>query len=208
VHLQPQPPPGQDLRRFEIRAQIAGAQTGLRYKWIAELGECDPQESAWPSTMFRFSEDALKDRVTVEVWRDNQRLAHEEIEVDAAQPRARTPVKPLPAVQVEITSVPPYEPQGGPNTRADIAGKVTGEVLPEHKVVLYARAAEAWYIQPAPYVFETIREDNTWSTWTHTGSHYAALVVRPGFTPAIICDVLPQVGGDVLARVVVEGTKR
>ena len=35
---------------------------------------------------------------------------------------------PVPRVQVEITRVPPYEPDGGPNTRGEIAGRVSGEL--------------------------------------------------------------------------------
>lgn len=208
VKLQARTPSVLDLSRLEVRAQVAGVQVGLRYKWIANLGECDPQESEWPATIFHFADGTVRDRVTVEVWRGKTRLAHEEIALEAPQPKPAKPSPSLPAVQVEITTIPPFEPHGGPDTRADISGRVTGEIAPDYKVVLYARADEAWYIQPAPYVSVAIQSGGTWSSWTHTGSHYAALVVRPGFMPALICDVLPQVGGDVLARVVVEGSKK
>ena len=208
VRLQAQTPPGRDLRRFEIRAQIASAQPHLRYKWFAEFGECDPQDSEWPSTVFRFAEGTTRDRVTVEVWHDKTRLASDHIDLTVPEHRVNSPAKPAPTLAVEITTLPPNEPQGGPNTRADIAGKVTGEVTSDLRVVIYARATETWYIQPTPYISHPIKSDNTWSTWTHTGSDYAALVVRTGFTPAIICDVLPQVGGDVLARTVVAGAKK
>jgi hypothetical protein len=41
-----------------------------------------------------------------------------------------------------------------------------------------------------------------------TGSSYAALVVRPGFNALTRLDVLPQLGGYVLARTIVEGARR
>lgn len=208
VHLQTQSLSGPDTHRLEVRAQVAGAQAGLRYKWIADFGQCDPQESEWPSTMFRFAEGVKRDAVTVEVWRDGARVAHERIDLVMAEPRPRTPSAQLPAVKIELTEVPPEEPHGGPDTRATIAGKVSGEIGPDQKIVLYARADEAWYMQPGPYFSLTIPPDHTWSSWTHTGSHYAALVVRTGFSGPVICDVLPQVGGDVLARVIVEGVKK
>ena len=48
----------------------------------------------------------------------------------------------------------------------------------DHQVVIYARA-DAWYIQPHSHTFHPIGADGSWSSWTHTGSSYAALVVRP-----------------------------
>jgi hypothetical protein len=194
-------------RRIEIRAQVAGPQTGLRYRWFSGAGECEPQESEWPSTVFEFGKGATRDRVSVEAWRAGERVSRDEIEVTLDEDLARAASAPMPRVEIEITGIPPHEPEGGPDTRADIAGKVTGEVAPEYKVVVYARA-DAWYIQPAAYSEHAIGADGTWSTWTHTGSSYAALVVRPGFDPFLRLDVLPQVGNHVLARAIVEGAKK
>ena len=207
VGLQAYRPLGLDAHRLEIRAQVSGPQSGLRYKWFSVTGECDPQESEWPSTVFHFGQTTTRDRISVEVWRANDRVARDEIEVKIDEERARLASAPLPRVEIEITTIPPYEPEGGPETRADITGKVTGELSPEYKVVVYARA-DAWYVQPAAYAEHSIGEDNTWSTWTHTGSSYAALVVRPGFDPFLRLDVLPQVGSHVLARTIVEGMRK
>ena len=207
VQLQAHKPLGLDAGRLEVRAQVSGLQSGLRYRWFSVAGECDPQESEWPSTVFKFGKTAARDRVSVEVWRDADRVARVEIEVKLDQDLAEQAAAPLPKVEIEITSIPPYEPEGGPDTRADIAGRVSGELAPEYKVVVYARA-DAWYIQPAAYAEHAIGADNTWSTWTHTGSSYAALVVRPGFDPFLRLDVLPRVGSHVLARAIVEGTKK
>ena len=53
-----------------------------------------------------------------------------------------------------------------------------------------------------------IRPDKTWPSWTHTGASYAALVVRPEFDAFVRRDRLPQVGGYVLARTIVEGARK
>jgi hypothetical protein len=112
----------------------------------------------------------------------------------------------MPQLQINVVRIPPYEPGGGPDTRGEIGGKVTGELAPAYKVLVYA-LADVWYIQPHPDAFHDIRPDGTWSTWTHTGSSYAALVVRRPFDPRTRLDVLPQIGDNVLARTIVEGTR-
>jgi hypothetical protein len=198
---------GQAAGRMEVRAQVTGPQAGLRYKWFSVHGECDPQESEWPSTLFEFANAMTRDRVSVEVWRGNDCVARAELDVKFDGVRPRPVNDPLPKVDVQISSIPPYEPEGGPDTRADISGKVTGEIIPDYKVVVYARA-DAWYIQPSAYAEHVIGADGTWSTWTHTGSSYAVLVVRPGFDPFLRLDVLPQVGDHVLARAIVEGVRQ
>jgi hypothetical protein len=207
VELQSQLRPNGDGRRLDISAQVTGPQSGLRYKWFSVSGDFEPQVSDWPSTTFRFAPGALKDRVTLEVWRDNQRIATSELDVRLDEARLRQASEPLPRVLIEITRVPPYEPEGGPDTHADISGRVSGELSSDYKVVTYARA-DVWYIQPSPQAFHPIRANNTWGTWTHTGSSYAALVVRPGFDPIARLDVLPQVGGAVLARAIVDGRRQ
>jgi hypothetical protein len=207
VQLQTFTAAGGDPHRLEIRAQVSGPQASLRYKWFSVAGECEPQESEWPATVFKFAATTTKDRVSVEVWRDNHRVAESQVDVKLDQERARLASEQVPKVQVEITDIPPYEPEGGPNTRAEIGGKVSGELTADLKVVIYARA-DAWYIQPTPYASHSIRSNHTWSSWTHTGSSYAALVVRPGFDPFLRLDVLPQVSGYVVARTIVEGTRK
>jgi len=208
VRLQAYRPLGSDAQRLEIRAQLTGVQSGLRFKWFSVAGECEPQESEWPSTVFKFGKTATRDRVSVEVWRATERVARDEIEVALDEELARQAAAPLPKVELEITTIPPYEPEGGPDTRAEIGGRVSGELAPEYKVVVYARA-DAWYIQPAAYSTHSIGADSTWSTWTHTGSSYAALVVRPGFDPFLRLDVLPRAGENhVLARTIVEGARK
>jgi len=206
VELQAQESAGGDPSRLIVSAQVAGPQSGLRYRWFSVAGQFEPQESDVPTTLFTFARGTTRDRVSVEVWSDNARVAQSEIDVKVDERRARAATQPMPPVQVEITQVPPYQPDGGSETRATIGGKVSGELSPDYKIVTYARA-DVWYIQPSPQTLHPIRADSTWSTWTHTGSSYAALVVRTGYDPLARLDVLPQVGGDVLARSVVEGER-
>ena len=205
VQLEAHQPPQNDAHQLEVQAQVTGPQAGLRYKWFSVLGQLEPQESSTPKTSYTFASNTSRDRVWLEVWRDDERIAQSEIDVKIDD-RVPAATKPAPSVQVVITGVPRYQPEGGPDTRADISGKVSGEITPDLKVVVYARA-DAWYIQPLPYTMHPIEADGTWRSWTHTGSSYAALVVLPNFKMLTRLDVLPQVEGDVVARTVVEGKR-
>ena len=207
VKLNSQVPSGQGAMHLEITAEVAGSQSGLHYKWFSLAGGCSPQESEKPATLFKFADGASRDRVSVEVWRNGKIVGRNELEVKLDEMQARLTERLPEDLHVKITSVPPYEPQGGPDTHADVAGTVTGNNVTNYSVVLYARASDVWYIQPIAYAAHAIRPDNTWTTWTHTGSSYAALLVRPGFEPVPRLDLLPNVGGYVVARDVIEGKR-
>jgi hypothetical protein len=204
VRLQAYPPPGAAGRRLELRAQVSGPVDGLRYRWFSVLGMVAPQESDVPTATFTFADGAARDLVSVEVWRDGRQLSRGEIGVTLDTLRLRADTLPTPRVRVAITTIPPSEP-GGPETRASIAGRVDGVPDSTFRIVLYARASEVWYIQPTPSARHVIGEGGRWGSWTHTGTSYAALLVRPGFVPLPLYDVLPQVGGHVVGRAVVEG---
>jgi len=66
--------------RCEIRAQVTDA-SWLNVQMVFGSGECDPQESGSPTTTFKFADGGRKDRVSVEVWRDNERIAQGELDV-------------------------------------------------------------------------------------------------------------------------------
>lgn|GEM_PF-2360274 len=193
--------------RLVVRAQVAGRLAGLTYRWYTVTGSCRPQSGPEPVTEFRFGPGATRDRVLVEVWRDSTWLARNEIIVQLDTARAERAAGPPPDLRVRITDVPPYDADGGPDTRANIAGRVEGQVPRDLRVVLYARA-DSWYLQPTPNALHAIGAGGQWASWTHTGSSYAALVVRAGFEPVARLDMLPAVGGDVLARTIVEGRRR
>jgi len=204
VALQARMVSSKDPRVLEIAAQLAGSQEGIRYKWFSDAGECDPQESATPLTLFRFAPGTDVDHVTVDVWREGKRVGQSILEVHTAQP-----IDAAPAINLglEITEIPLAQ-KGGPDTRTDIAGRVIGEIPPNCKVLVYARDDGVWYIQPVAFAKHEIRADGTWSTWSHAGYAYAALVVRSEFVPIRTLDMLPQLGGNVLARKIVEGREK
>jgi len=90
---------------------------------------------------------------------------------------------------------------GGPDSQGDIAGDVEGVTNPEAlKVVLYVHT-DRWYVQPlADSPYTDIAKDGKWSSWTHLGRRYAALLVLPSYHPEEKPLSLPPVGGDVLAK--------
>jgi hypothetical protein len=85
-----------------------------------------------------------------------------------------------------------------------ISGRVQGAETGD-AIVVFARSG-LWYVQPFvanPYT--TIRRDSTWSTSTHFGSEYAAVLVRSGYRPPPTIDALPEIGGAVVAIARVSG---
>jgi hypothetical protein len=109
----------------------------------------------------------------------------------------RTPV-------VEFTTIPPAA-QGGRERVDTIAGRVSG-ARPGQQIVVYARSGP-WWVQPWPdKAFIPIKADSTWSTPTHLGFEYAALLVEPGYHPPPTMDTVPVAGGSVLAVSTAKGT--
>jgi len=206
VKLQTRAAKSQEVLQLQVDALVSGPLADLHYKWFAVSGTCAPQDSADPATQFRFAEGVPDDRITVEVWRGNRRVARTEADVhfNVELGKRFEAVPPAADVSIEFTLIPPREP-GGDHTRADIGGKVTGKIDPDYRVIVYARAFDNLYIQPTVQALHPIKSDNTWVTWTHTGDSYAALVVRSNYVPMVRLDVLPPVGGYIKARVVVEG---
>ena len=189
---------------LKINAQVAGPTDNLHYKWFAVSGECTPQESDAPDTVFKFAEGVRQDRVSVEVWRDNSRVAQTEIKVKFDDEMARLDQTNSMEVHIAITNIPPAE-LGGPDTHADIAGTISGKVPSGYLVALYARAYGAWYVQPESGHLHPIKSDNSWGTWTHTGAKYAALLVRPDFEPVTKLDMLPETNEQIIAIDMVDG---
>ena len=107
----------------------------------------------------------------------------------------------LPAI--EFTKIPPAA-QGGKEKIDTIAGRVVG-ARPGQQIVIYARSG-AWWVQPTvASPFTPIRNDATWSTETHLGYEYAALLVDPGYSPPPTMDLPPSKGGPVVLTTVVKG---
>lgn len=104
---------------------------------------------------------------------------------------------------IEITNVPRAAP-GGVTDLDRISGHVRG-ARSDQRIVLYARAGD-WYVQPyADQPFTKIEADSTWSSETHLGTEYAALLVDPGYLPSALAVNLPAPGAGVVAVTVVDG---
>ena len=104
---------------------------------------------------------------------------------------------------IEITGIPPAD-KGGATLIDTIRGRVTG-ARSDQQVVLYARSG-AWYVQPyADKPFTKIEPDSTWSSETHLGTEYAALLVEAGYVPPSLTIALPTPGSGVVAVAIVEG---
>jgi hypothetical protein len=119
------------------------------------------------------------------------------VTLNSCQPRkANTP-------SIEFTKVPPAE-QGGAEKVGTIAGRVHGS-HPGEQIVIYAHSGP-WWVQPYyDHPFVPIQSDETWSTATHLGLEYAALLVDAGYHPSPTLDMAPTPGGSVISVAIVKG---
>jgi signal transduction histidine kinase len=100
---------------------------------------------------------------------------------------------------VEFTLVPPAE-AGGTDRMATITGFARG-ARPGQRIVLYARSG-AWYVQPyADKPFTIVLPDASWTSTTHLGTEYAALLVDPDHRPPPLRDAMPAAGSDGVSAV-------
>ena len=108
-----------------------------------------------------------------------------------------------PAPSITFTKIPPAA-RGGPDLLDTIEGRVTG-ARPGQRLVIYARNS-VWWIQPDPNTpYADIREDLTFSSKTHVGTEYAALLVESDHKPPTTLENLPREGGSVVRLVAVPG---
>lgn len=105
--------------------------------------------------------------------------------------------QPIVKPSIEFSTIPQAE-QGGPEKSAPIAGRVIGARTGQ-RIVLFAKSG-TWWVQPTvDEPFTIIKPDSTWTTSTHFGAEYAALLVEPGYRPPPTMEVLPSEGGEVVA---------
>ena len=108
------------------------------------------------------------------------------------------------AIAIEFTKIPPAA-QGGRERVDTVAGRAVGARAGQ-QIVVYARSGP-WWVQPWPdNALIPIQSDSTWSTSTHLGFEYAALLVDPGYHPPPTMDVAPTPGGSVVSVMIVKGT--
>jgi signal transduction histidine kinase len=104
---------------------------------------------------------------------------------------------------ITFTTIPRAD-QGGPIKIATIEGRVTN-AGPGQRIVLYARSG-AWYVQPyADQPFTKIESESTWTSPTHLGTDYAALLVNPEYQPPVRIEALPAPDDTVVAVVSTPG---
>lgn len=104
--------------------------------------------------------------------------------------------------KIEFTSVP-LAGADNPEKVSAIEGRVVGAQAGQ-QIVIYARGQTTWWVQPlANQPFTKIQNNSTWSSSTHPGVEYAALLVGPDFHPPLTADVLPTEG--VFASAVTKG---
>jgi hypothetical protein len=111
-----------------------------------------------------------------------------------------------PAVEpaISFTKIPPAA-QGGRERVDFISGRVSG-ARPGQQIVVYARSGP-WWVQPWPEKeFIPIQADSTWSTPTHLGFEYAALLVDAGYHAPTTLDIAPAPGGAVVTVATAKGT--
>jgi len=102
------------------------------------------------------------------------------------------------APSITITSVP-TDPPGESMASDPIKGTVTGADPKEHKIVIYARGGDKWWVQPTiASPITDIGSDGKWESETHGGSEFAALLVKASYKPEATLGTIPQIGGDVL----------
>lgn len=105
---------------------------------------------------------------------------------------------------IEFTKIPPAA-QGGRERVDTIAGRVRN-ARPGQQIVIYAHSG-TWWVQPWPdHALIPIQGDSTFSTETHLGFEYAALLVDPEYHPLPTMDLTPTQGGPVALVATVKGT--
>jgi hypothetical protein len=106
-------------------------------------------------------------------------------------------------LSIEFTHIPPAA-QGGRERVDTISGRVRN-ARPKQQIVIYAHSGQ-WWVQPWPdHPFIPIKADSTWSTETHLGWEYAALLVQPDYRPLPTLDAAPTQGPSVALVTIVKG---
>src|SRR5258708_9787915 len=104
---------------------------------------------------------------------------------------------------ITFTRSPPAD-QGGRERVDTISGRVRN-ARPKQQIVIYAHSGPWWVLTWPDHPLIPIKADSTWSTETHLGFEYAALLVEPDYHPLPELDVAPTQGGSVALVTIVRG---
>ena len=194
--------------KAHVGVRVVDPSPGLELRCRATLGAFDPKESAELISTYTAPRQAGNDEVFVEVIQGD-RVAFSDKLLITVVGESGKPVTSTTVNTIAISTLPPYDEVGGPGAWTRIAGRVSGVVPKDARLVLYVHT-DAWYVQPLiERPFTTVAADGTWSSDTHTGTCYAALLVDPTlFKPQPRIYVLPPVGEGVLAVTEVEGKRK
>jgi hypothetical protein len=109
-----------------------------------------------------------------------------------------------PKPSIRFRQIPPAQ-TGGSNLLDHINGVVLAG-KPGMRIVVYARSADFWWIQPfRAHEFAEVASDGSWETATHLGISYAALLVAPGYRPPAKVSALPPVDNSILSVAITRG---
>jgi hypothetical protein len=102
---------------------------------------------------------------------------------------------------VRIESFPKNKADLTSGDKGVINGSIEGLSNPyRYQIVVYAYT-NMWYVQPTgDEPFTEIMSDGTWKNWTHLGTHYVALLVKPPYIPVRQAEAPPSTGGAVIAK--------
>jgi hypothetical protein len=212
----------------DVDLRIRNRPLASRIKWYADKGAFNPEETETDlRSVFTAPPEQGKVRLWVDVVDEHDHVYQDVAStyIDVSRPAVNASAGPPPSLAVgpvfakrpavtgnaiKFITIPPYDGKGGPTTSADIEGEVEGLKDPEqYRVVLYARTDNTWWVQPlAAARYTALDRNGQFLNWTHTGTRYAALLVRKGFVaPEAIDGELPS-GPDVLARQEVNGKRK
>jgi len=203
----------------DVYLRLRDRPLGSMIHWYAEKGEFHPAVTA---SDLRSTFTAPPEQGRVRIWVDveqGERVYHEVAfgYLDVARPAvAAGPPNETPLqrpqtneISIDFVTVPPYDIKGGPTTSADIEGQVKGVANPDqYFVVLYAKTVDTWWVQPlAASRLTTLDRNGQFFNWTHTGTQYAAILVKKGYIPPEAVEQLPTSGTspEILASKVVKG---
>lgn len=111
-----------------------------------------------------------------------------------------------PAISVTVT--PPYDPVGGTDSSATIAGKASVARPDDYRIVIYSLTLHTWYVQPTQAEPLTrIGADGKWEAEIHTGIRYAALLVERDYKPPGTTTTRPALLPGVVAAAEMEGKR-